>query len=363
MFDAKFDIAIVGGGISGCCAAYFLQKEGFSVVLYEKNKICSGGSFAAGAFLSPKIGKPSLYKEFINKALNFSLKFYEQLGKESGNDFLVKKGLLKLSKNSQDGQKLLEYENYIDFKYEKLNLKNGDLGFFFEDAGVVEPLGVCSKLVENVTVCENFEIKNINQIKAKKIILALGSDGFDRFAPYLETRTICGHRIDVKTSTLLPHVVHKNVSILANGKIAKIGASSYKNLNCQSDEGCPLTQKDGELLDEAREIYEDFSGEIVKRYFGKRVYSIDYFPFLGELIDQIGTLERYPYIKKGSKVPDSKFVRKENIYIFGALGARGFVSAPYLGHILALHISKNIEIPHFLEPSRMFLKWVRRKQV
>jgi len=49
----------------------------FKVLLLEKDIICSGGSSAAGAFLSPKLSKPSAYKDYINDAFDYSLKFYE----------------------------------------------------------------------------------------------------------------------------------------------------------------------------------------------------------------------------------------------------------------------------------------------
>lgn len=36
---ASVDVAIIGGGIVGCCAAYFLAREGVSVGLFEKGRI------------------------------------------------------------------------------------------------------------------------------------------------------------------------------------------------------------------------------------------------------------------------------------------------------------------------------------
>ena len=55
----------------------FFQKAGFNVTLFEKNTICSGGSYPAGAFLSPELSKPSKYKDYLNSALKFSLNFYK----------------------------------------------------------------------------------------------------------------------------------------------------------------------------------------------------------------------------------------------------------------------------------------------
>jgi len=44
MTERKFDVGIIGGGIIGCSLAYYLSKTGASVVIFEKDHICSGAS-------------------------------------------------------------------------------------------------------------------------------------------------------------------------------------------------------------------------------------------------------------------------------------------------------------------------------
>ncbi|TET92810.1 MAG: FAD-binding oxidoreductase [Desulfobacteraceae bacterium] len=46
MMAKKFDVGVIGGGIIGCAVAYYLSRSGTSVVLFEKNHICSGASSA-----------------------------------------------------------------------------------------------------------------------------------------------------------------------------------------------------------------------------------------------------------------------------------------------------------------------------
>jgi len=72
---------------------YALVWSGMAIVI-EKDKIASGGSGAAGAFLSPKISSGSLYTAFINEAFEFSIKFY----KDNFSEFLEQKGILRLLK-------------------------------------------------------------------------------------------------------------------------------------------------------------------------------------------------------------------------------------------------------------------------
>ncbi|WP_303862349.1 FAD-dependent oxidoreductase [Alkalibaculum bacchi] len=42
--DMEVDVAIVGGGMVGIATAYLLQKSGFKVAIFEKNKIATGAS-------------------------------------------------------------------------------------------------------------------------------------------------------------------------------------------------------------------------------------------------------------------------------------------------------------------------------
>src|SRR5574341_1162721 len=48
MTDHQADVVIVGGGIVGCAAAYYLAKRGASVILLERNGIGSGASGRSG---------------------------------------------------------------------------------------------------------------------------------------------------------------------------------------------------------------------------------------------------------------------------------------------------------------------------
>jgi len=46
MVAKQFDVGVIGGGVIGCAVAYYLSRSGASVVLFEKNHICSGASSA-----------------------------------------------------------------------------------------------------------------------------------------------------------------------------------------------------------------------------------------------------------------------------------------------------------------------------
>ena len=63
-----YDVIIVGAGINGCTTAYYLSQAGLNVALIDKTGIASGGSGAAGAFISPKFHKQGPLKDLIDVA-------------------------------------------------------------------------------------------------------------------------------------------------------------------------------------------------------------------------------------------------------------------------------------------------------
>ena len=72
----KYDAIVVGAGIAGCSSAYFLKEKGLKVLVIDRSGVAaSGGSSAAGAFVSPKIGKGSNLQGLPMKRLS-SLKIF-----------------------------------------------------------------------------------------------------------------------------------------------------------------------------------------------------------------------------------------------------------------------------------------------
>ena len=52
------DILIIGGGIIGVSAAYYLAKQGLDVTLLEKDEICSGSSYGNAGLIPPSLSGP-----------------------------------------------------------------------------------------------------------------------------------------------------------------------------------------------------------------------------------------------------------------------------------------------------------------
>ena len=76
IMSKTYDTIIIGAGIAGAATAHALTQKGQKVLVVDKRGIASGGSGAAGAFVSPKIGKGSSLQTLTNEAFSFAKDFY-----------------------------------------------------------------------------------------------------------------------------------------------------------------------------------------------------------------------------------------------------------------------------------------------
>lgn len=74
------EVTIIGGGISGLCAAYYLQKRGFKIRIIDRGSITDGCSFGNMGYLSPShfmpLASPGIIAEGLKYILNKQSPFY-----------------------------------------------------------------------------------------------------------------------------------------------------------------------------------------------------------------------------------------------------------------------------------------------
>ncbi len=74
------NIVIIGGGIVGLCSAYYLQKEGHQVTVFDKSDISQGASFVNAGILTPShiipLASPGMIAKGIKWMFNASSPFY-----------------------------------------------------------------------------------------------------------------------------------------------------------------------------------------------------------------------------------------------------------------------------------------------
>ncbi|ABB44133.1 FAD dependent oxidoreductase [Sulfurimonas denitrificans DSM 1251] len=377
-----YDFLIIGAGSAGCNSAAYLQKRGLKVAIADKEGVASGGSGAAGAFLSPLAGVENSYNLFINRALEYSLDFYETMFQ----DEIVKSGVLRVANENFDTAKLQtnsiknRYISTKELKEISQNFAQID-GYFYENAAILNPHEVCRELIKE---CDFYKL-HVEELRyedgfylfddfmAKDVILAQGVIKPIVSTPYIKIAPIFGVKIDVKTTTKVPFNIHKSISVSTNKNDSTISIGATKERHDTSQIEC-LTSCDKcafytnseqgqveELLMEASELIKLEDLEVTKIYRGARATIKSYFPVIGKVIDYEESLKKYPSIKNGTKIMPELLTYFPNLYIINALGSRGFVVAPLLAKLLCEEILDSKKIPQELSSEKLFYKMARAK--
>jgi tRNA 5-methylaminomethyl-2-thiouridine biosynthesis bifunctional protein len=366
MFDT-YDIIIIGAGIAGATLAYTLTQKNQKVLVLDKNGIAFGGSGAAGAFVSPKIGKGSALQTITNEAFVYAKAFYLSRCPE----YFHQTGVIRIPKDGVDAEKFSEYEKFNDTAYENfskeklhsLGIKSEFDAFYFPDAGDCDASQVCEFLLKDIEVVK-YEVDElvyedglwlIGDYKVKNIILATGFEHNLADLRYMGIRGTWGTRGDFNSSLDLKVSMHQSMSVGANvGGIIKLGATHEKTVKepveCSDTQALSLQEKASSMIDTS-------DLKLKKTYCGMRAGSKDYFPLVGKVIDVHYMLETYPAIVRGAK-PELMYV--DNLYVLNGLGGRGFVFAPLMAKLLAEHIVEDKALDNRVNPDRLFLKWCRK---
>lgn len=191
--DIKTEVLIIGGGIAGILAAYFLEQKGVKYVLAEKNRICSGTTGHTTAKITLQHGL--IYSRLLDtfgreKAWKYlaanrqAVEEYERLCKNVDCNFERKDNFVY----SLDDRRKLEQEMEA---FRKLGYDAGLCGtptLPVETVGAVccsnqaqfQPLKLLSVLAKNLNIYEHSFIKEMigneaitedGKIKAEKVIV------------------------------------------------------------------------------------------------------------------------------------------------------------------------------------------------
>ncbi|NKQ40684.1 MAG: FAD-dependent 5-carboxymethylaminomethyl-2-thiouridine(34) oxidoreductase MnmC [Sulfurovum sp.] len=366
-----YDSIIIGAGIAGATLAHTLTKKNQKVLVLDKNGIASGGSGAAGAFVSPKIGKGSALQVLTNEAFEFTKDFYLSTCPE----YFHQTGVIRIPKDEVDAKKFTEYKAFNDNKYEwyskeklqSLGINTESESFYFPEAGVCDAIDICIYLLKDIEV-KTEEVVSLDRtdgqwnlltphssLLTKNVVLATGFESKLVDLRYMGIRGTWGTRGDFSSNLDLKASMHQSMSIGANmNGIIRLGATHEKEITdplpCSDMQALSLEKKASAMIDTS-----DF--KLLEAYCGMRAGSKDYFPLAGEIIDVPRMLEEYPALLSGAK-PEFKYV--ENLYICNGMGGRGFVFAPLIAKMLAELIVDDKKVDDRVSPDRLFLKWCRK---
>ena len=362
-----YDTIIIGAGIAGASTAHALTQKGQNVLVVDKNGIASGGSGAAGAFVSPKIGKGAILQKLTNEAFEYAKAFYLS----TCPTLFHQTGVIRIPKDEADAKKFAEYEPFNENKYEtykKEQLQKEGLcakfeSFYFPEAGACDAKEVCEHLLSDIEVLK-YEVKQItreeglwcvDEYSAENLVLATGYESDLADLRYMGIKGTWGTRGDFTSKLSLDVSMHQSMSVGANvDGIIKLGATHEKVVKevvpCREGQALLLKEKASSLIDTS-------DLELKETFCGMRAGSKDYFPLLGKVIDVPFMLETYPAVVRGAK-PEMKYL--DNLFICNGLGGRGFVFAPLMAKMLAECIVEGKEVDIRVDPDRLFLKWCRK---
>jgi tRNA 5-methylaminomethyl-2-thiouridine biosynthesis bifunctional protein len=370
----RYDIAVVGAGIAGCTISHTLAQSGAKLILCDRGtEVATGGSGAAGAFVSPKIGKGGPLQELTNEAFSYASEYYKRHFPEH----FHQTGILRVPKSEEDAKRFPLYEPFNHPKYEVWDAEKARRegfscrwgGFFFPTAGDCDAEEICKSMISEVPFL-TFDVTSMERdediwrlhscdgdtIEASIVILATGHRNGLTDMEYMGVKGLWGSRGDYYVSDAPRYTIHESftVSSVRNG-IVKIGATHVKSPDpCSICDGRPLAG----LEERAMNLVDFPEPPLLKETLcGMRSGSRDYFPLVGRVIDVRTMLKRYPEIKKGAT---RETIYHRNLYIINGMGGRGFVFSPLMAAWLGETIMDRREMDGRVSPDRLFWRWVRR---
>ena len=156
------NICIVGGGIVGCAAAYYLSKAGNDVTLLEKDDIASKASgFSFGGLLPPMVSDQDKLNLFTDFSIQLHKKLFSDLSSKNINYGFRKKNSLIIATSEDELKNIIEFSSgmYFPSGQNPVILNHGEIshidarisdkvlgGLYINNSYDVDAFNLCSSL-------------------------------------------------------------------------------------------------------------------------------------------------------------------------------------------------------------------------
>lgn len=357
-------IAVIGAGIVGATAAFYLSKAGYSVTIYDEGT--GQATSAAAGIICPWLSqrRNKEWYQLVAKGAAFYPTLMADLGADERNSEIYQKvGTLVFKKNPATLLKLeklalkrretapemgiLKIVSPAEIMSMIPLLKTADSALFASGGARVDGQKLTEKLIEEAVnlgaefhkeaVClkkidtERYLVKGESgEAEFAEVVLSVGAWLPRLLAPL-------GYQVDIRPQkgqlvhVHLPEAVasnewpvvmpkgEKDIIPFAEGHVL-VGATH------ENDQGYDLTPSELEIngmLEEASQIAPSLTtAEMLETKVGTRAYTSDFAPFFGE-------------------VPQSK-----GLYAVSGLGSSGLTSGPIIGKMLVqLIVDEDTELP------------------
>ena len=212
------NVLVVGGGIVGLSAAYYLQKDGHKVTVLDKSNMDSGASFVNAGYITPShivpLASPGMISKGIKYMFNSSSPFY--MKPRLNVDFMKWAWYFKKSSTKEKVAKampiimdinLLSRELYEDIR------TCGDLGDFqLERKGLL--MVYQTKKEKNH---ENFVAERARDLGL--VVNHLDRDGLRQFEPHIEMNALGAFHYECDRHTTPGQIMQQMVEFLENNGV------------------------------------------------------------------------------------------------------------------------------------------------
>lgn len=290
--------------------------------------------------------------------------------------YTLQKPLLHIANSASESEKLSAFKASTDLKHSQIpqhlrSLIHSDAfefeSIYLDNGAVVDAQKICEALAKDA---DFYTFKadqpryegntwEVGLLKGKHLVLTTGAYPKVLRSDSVKLRAIWGHRIDIRTTTQIPSILHHFVSISPTAKdIVAIGATHdvhfnpFESMDYNYDEGREI------LLEKARKTLKLDNINILRDYTGLRSGTFDYYPICGALVDEDATIKRFSSSAKRFSINDC--VNYPNTWMINGSGGYGFVLAPFLARKLAEAIVEEKEIDKALSPGRFLVRELKR---
>lgn len=198
--------AIVGAGLAGLGAGYFLKQKGYSLTFFDKVGIGGGASGCASGLMHPYVGKEGLRSKFASEAIATTLELIDAAEGALGEKVALRNGIFRHTQlgvfpdvKFQDGGSLIESGITLFMERYLLGL------FTFLEGEIIQ---------REVTINDKFDAFDL-------VILAMGS-GFAQFGISLPVDFIKGQILTVASKRIWER------SEIGGGHISPMGNGNYQ---------------------------------------------------------------------------------------------------------------------------------------
>lgn len=368
-------IAVIGGGISGITTAYHLKQNGYNVILIEKNNdIMSAASGNPAAILYPYISsETSIKKDFYLNAYSYAIDFYKKLG----NNIFTECPLIKIPQNEEDKKRFKKILK--SYPSNLLHIENDRL--VFTKGGYIKPSHIIQTLKEKLHIILNSEITHLtfkndnkwalyskehNVLNTDAIVICNSHDILN----FNQTKHLSLEKKSGQISYLKPDYsdpfILSSEGYLTPPIDTEIGIANLCGSTFERNNSLKITEKAHKKNIHKCPITIDESKVIGGRR-GIRAMTPDHMPILGAVANYDYFQSEYADIHHGSrhkKFPPALY--HPYLYVNVGLGARGFLTAPYLANLLCSQISGtsfplNEKIREILHPARFIIKKLSKR--